>query len=135
MGFADDRLDCQTIPLASATYAGQKFSDVFTPAQQTALGKVFPTGVCDYSKPGRAFQAAVIWLTYQDAGGTVIYGGAALGPSPVSLMFAVAGSILPATGAGPPFAVVAAALLGLAVLLRRGLLGRDSVSGLLRHSD
>jgi hypothetical protein len=36
--------------------------------QQATLREAFPTGVCDYSKPGTGFQVAVPWLTYQDAG-------------------------------------------------------------------
>ncbi len=118
VGFADDRLECQTIPLESYVYAGRKFSDVFTPAQQAALKDPFPTGVCDYSKPGTSFQAAVTWLTYQDGSGKVIYGGAALGASPVSLMAAVAGATLPATGGGA-LTAIAAALVCAALIARR----------------
>ncbi len=84
VGFSDDRLDCQTMPIEEHVYAGKPFSEVFDAAQQAALKKAFPTGVCDYSKPGKGFQAAVTWLTYQDAAGTVVYGGKPLGAAPRS---------------------------------------------------
>lgn len=84
VGFTDDRLDCQTMPIEDHTYAGQAFADVFTPEQQEALRGAFPTGVCDYSKPGVGFQEAVTWLTYQDAAGAVVYGGTPLGAAPLS---------------------------------------------------
>lgn len=99
VGFTDDRLDCQTIPLESAKYANRSFADVFSPAQQATMRAAFPSGVCDYSKPGKGFQDAVVWLTYQDAAGRVIYGGSALGASPTSRLTARAKpGILPATG-------------------------------------
>ena len=59
VGFTDDRLDCQLIPIEQFVYAGKKFSDVFTADQQATLREAFPTGVCDYSKPGTGFQVAV----------------------------------------------------------------------------
>ncbi len=78
---------------------------------------MFPSGVCDYSKPGKGFQPAVTWLTYQDAGGKVVYGGAALGASPLST---VAGTVvLPATGGDASFAPLAVVLLAAAALVRR----------------
>ena len=84
VGFTDDRLDCQTMPIEDFVYAGKKFSEAFTAAQQAALKTAFPTGVCDYSKPGKGFQDAVPWLTYQNANGSVVYGGTPLGAPPVS---------------------------------------------------
>ena len=84
VGFTDDRLDCQTMPITDFVYAGKKFSEVFSAEQQAALKGAFPTGVCDYSKPGKAFADATPWLTYQGARGGVIYGGKALGAPPVS---------------------------------------------------
>ncbi len=84
VGFTDDRLDCQTMPIEDFVYAGKKFSQVFSAQQQAALNKAFPTGVCDYSKPGKGFQDAVPWLTYQQGDGDVVYGGVPLGAPPVS---------------------------------------------------
>ena len=51
----------------------------FSDAQWTALVATFPTGVCDYSRPGVGQQATVPWLTY--AAGP---GGRPLGPAPRS---------------------------------------------------
>jgi hypothetical protein len=98
VGFTDDRLDCETMPIEEFVYAGQAFGDVFDSEQQEALRTAFPDGVCDYSRPGRGFQAAVPWLTYQDATGTVIHGGEPLGASPTSV-FTAGGADSPAAGA------------------------------------
>jgi hypothetical protein len=48
------------------------------------LRKAFPTGVCDYSRPGVGQRGAIGWLTFQDAKGKVVYGGTPLGPAPRS---------------------------------------------------
>ena len=138
VGFTDDRLDCQTMPIEDYDYGGQSFDELFSQSQQEALKTAFPTGVCDYSKPGVGFQAAVTWLTYQDAQGNVIYGGEPMGPAPVSVPFGpartaaapaaapVAGGTaaprsrtLPATGAGGAAALTAVVLLGAGLVLRR----------------
>ena len=47
-----------------------------------ALEKAFPTGVCDWTKPGVEQQATIPWQTYQDGRGAVIYGGRPLGAAP-----------------------------------------------------
>lgn len=131
VGFTDDRLDCELTPLESYDYAGQSFTDVFTPAEQDTLKATYPGGVCDYSKPGKGFQDATTWLSYQDARGNVVYGGRPLGAAPVSVPFrgaaspaagagpGVAAGQLPATGAPVLLAVAASALLGAGVVLRR----------------
>jgi hypothetical protein len=56
----------------------------FTDTQWAALQQAFPTGVCDFSKPGVDQVPTVPWQTYQDDanGGAVIYGGRPLGPAP-----------------------------------------------------
>ena len=87
VGFTDDRLACDTMPVEEFVYAGQSFEEVFTPAQQATLQEVFATGVCDYSKPGIGFQDTIPWLTYQDDAGNVIYGGVPLGDPPLSDYF------------------------------------------------
>ncbi len=84
VGFTDDRLDCQTMPIEQFVYAGKSFADTFDAAQQATLKKTFPTGVCDYSKPGRGFRPAVTWQRYQDTRGAVVYGGVAMGAAPRS---------------------------------------------------
>ncbi len=60
------------------------YSVSFTDAEWRTLQATFPGGVCDYSKPGVDQQPTVPWLTYQDARGHVIYGGAPLGAPPAS---------------------------------------------------
>ena len=52
--------------------------------QWKQLEQAFPTGVCDWSKPGIDQRGAIPWQTYQDAKGNVIYGGRPLGPAPRS---------------------------------------------------
>lgn len=74
-----DQNKCALQPLDRASYRV-----TFTDAQWTELRKAFPTGVCDYSKPGVSQQPTEAWLTYQDAKGHVVYGGRPLGPAPVS---------------------------------------------------
>jgi hypothetical protein len=130
VGFPDDRLDCQTMPIEQFRFAGKSFSEVFSAAQQDALRVTFPTGVCDYSKPGRGFQEAVTWLTYQDAAGQVVVGGRSMGAPPTSVYFvptvqapppaAPAGTVPPAgapagTSAGAPPGTSAGAPAGTSV--------------------
>jgi hypothetical protein len=78
-----DTNKCQLRPMNRADdYGPVGFSD----AEWMRLQAVFPTGVCDFSKPGVDAQPTVPWQTYQDdaAGGAVIYGGTPLGDPPVS---------------------------------------------------
>ncbi|HWG92815.1 MAG TPA: DUF6351 family protein, partial [Mycobacteriales bacterium] len=133
VGFTDDRLDCQTVPLETYDYAGRSFAEVFTPLQQEALRRTFPDGVCDYSRPGKGFQAATTWLTYQDEDGSVVYGGRPLGDAPVSVPFGTASAAapvpatapvaaaraLPATGGASALAAVGLLLVGGAALALR----------------
>lgn len=51
-------------------------------AQWARLQKLYPDGVCDYSKPGVSQQPTIAWQTYQDSNGKVIYGGKALSAAP-----------------------------------------------------
>jgi hypothetical protein len=80
MPVADDHIECQLKPLHRDDYLPVQF----TFEQWAALREVFPTGVCDYTKPGVDKVDTVPWLTYQNARGDVIYGGRPLGPSPAS---------------------------------------------------
>ncbi len=82
-----DANKCQLQPLRRTDYPGITFTD----AQWTELQKTFPTGVCDYSKPGVDQQPTIPWLTYQNAKGHVIYGGKSMGKPPTSREFRVAG--------------------------------------------
>ena len=76
---ATDTMKCQLKPLRRSDYNVQ-----FTPDEWTSLQKAFPSGVCDWSKPGVDQTGAVPWRTYQDAHGNVIYGGRPLGRAPGS---------------------------------------------------
>jgi len=76
----DDVIKCQLKSLRRDDYPV-----TFTDAQWADLQSAFPTGVCDYSKPGVAQTGAVAWQTYQEPDGTVIYGGRAMGSAPTSV--------------------------------------------------
>ena len=78
----DDVMQCSLKPLRRDDY-----NVTFTSAQWAELKQAFPTGVCDYSRPGVAQRGATGWLTYQDAHGRVVYGGKPLGPAPRSSSF------------------------------------------------
>jgi hypothetical protein len=89
----DDVLKCQLKPLDRSSYPV-----TFTDAQWQELQQAFPSGVCDYSKPGVGQGPTTTWKTYQDANGNVIYGGAALGPPPVSVPSGPSPGCPPASG-------------------------------------
>ena len=116
---ADDTLKCQLVPLSKSLYGSVNFTD----AQWTALNKTFPTGVCDYKKPGVGMQKAATWQAYD------VVGGRPLGAAPVSVPFrgqdSTAGSVnpstgrtLPTTGGSTKVAVIGLALVGTAALVR-----------------
>jgi hypothetical protein len=77
---ATDTNKCQLKPLQRSDY----YPIGFTDEQWAQLQETFPTGVCDWSKPGISQQDTIPWQTYQDdsADGAVIYGGRPLGRSP-----------------------------------------------------
>jgi hypothetical protein len=77
---ATDQNKCELKPLLRSDY----YPVTFTDAQWSRLQQAFPTGVCDWGRPGVSQQATIPWQTYQDASGAVIYGGAPLGPPPSS---------------------------------------------------
>jgi hypothetical protein len=79
-GIATDTNRCTLKPLRRTDYYPISFTD----DQWAELVKAFPTGVCDWSKPGIDQQGAIPWQTYQDADGSVVYGGRPLGPAPKS---------------------------------------------------
>jgi hypothetical protein len=72
-----DANKCQLRPLNRAENYGLL---PFTGEQWARLQALFPSGACDYSKPGVEQQGTIRWQTYQDerAGGAVVYGGMAL---------------------------------------------------------
>ena len=53
-------------------------------AEWAQMQKIFPSGVCDWDRPGVGQQPTIPWMTYQAINGTVIYGGRPLGPPPRS---------------------------------------------------
>jgi hypothetical protein len=75
-----DHNKCRLKPLDRRAYGSVSFTD----AQWSALRKAFPSGVCDFSKPGVGQQPTIAWQTYQDAHGKVIYGGRPMGAPPRS---------------------------------------------------
>ena len=128
MGATSDVLKCQLKPLDRQDYAATPLTD----AQWARMQATFPTGVCDYSKPGVGQQPTATWLSYGDSTRHV-YGGTPMAPPPESTPFAVRASgsaagalpVLPATGGGPPAVAAAVLLVALALLRRR----RPSTSG------
>jgi hypothetical protein len=77
-----DNMECQLKPLRQSDY----YPITFTTEQWARLQKVFPTGVCDWSRPGVGQQKTIPWQTYQNdpEGDTVIYGGRPLGRAPAN---------------------------------------------------
>jgi hypothetical protein len=74
-GIATDANKCRLKPLRRTDYYPAEFSD----AQWTRLRQTFPTGVCDWSRPGVSQQDTIPWMTYENA-----VGGKRLGPAPRS---------------------------------------------------
>jgi hypothetical protein len=79
---ATDIEKCQLVPLRRSSF----YPYTFTAAQWATLERTFPSGVCDYSKPGVDQRGTIPWLTYQSdaAGRHVIYGGRPLGRAPAN---------------------------------------------------
>jgi hypothetical protein len=67
---------CQTKPIDFSAYGGVTFDA----AQQARLRAVFPTGVCDWTKPGVGQVPGVPWMTFADGPG-----GKPLPPAPTSV--------------------------------------------------
>jgi hypothetical protein len=75
---ATDQEKCQLKPLRQSDY----YPVTFSVQEWLELQHMFPNGGCDYSRTGVDQQPTVPWQTYQNASGTVIYGGNPLGPAP-----------------------------------------------------
>jgi hypothetical protein len=75
---ATDTQRCKLEPLRQADY----YPITFTDQDWATLAQAFPTGVCDWSEPGVDQQPTIPWLTYQNANGSVVYGGKRLGAAP-----------------------------------------------------
>ena len=76
----DDTIKCELKPLRRENYAPVEFTD----DQWKAMQETYPTGVCDYSKPGVDRVKTQAWQSYQDEDGKVVYGGRPLGAVPRS---------------------------------------------------
>jgi len=59
----DDIVKCHLKPIDRADYAVP-----FDPAQWARLARIFPGGVCDYSRPGVGKRAPQTWLSYPRPG-------------------------------------------------------------------
>ncbi len=75
---ATDQNRCQLKPLRRSDY----YPIDFTASQWSALKGAFPTGVCDWERPGVSQRDTIPWLTYQEPDGHVVYGGERLGAAP-----------------------------------------------------
>jgi hypothetical protein len=73
---ASDIMKCRLKPLVRSDYAPVLFSD----AQWAALRATFPTGVCDWTRPGVAQRLNNAWQSYERGPG-----GRPLGPPPQSV--------------------------------------------------
>jgi hypothetical protein len=73
---ATDNNKCRLKPLRRSEYTPIQFTD----DEWTTLVKAFPTGVCDWSRPGVDQQSTIPWMTYQDR-----VGGRPLGAAPASV--------------------------------------------------
>jgi len=61
----NDVLSCQLVPLDRSSYTTLGGLPVpFTDAQWATLERTFPSGVCDWSKPGVGQGTAATWLAY-----------------------------------------------------------------------
>ncbi len=76
---ATDNNKCQLKPLRRTDYLP---AVTFSDADWASLQSAFPTGVCDWGKPGVDQRPTLPWRTYQDAAGKVVYRGASLGAAP-----------------------------------------------------
>jgi hypothetical protein len=71
---SENILKCQLKPFSADDYNG-----LLSATQLTRLQAVFPTGVCDWSKPGQYQHPATSPMRYEAGPG-----GKALGPPPTS---------------------------------------------------
>lgn len=112
---ANDVVKCRLKPLNKADY-----QVTFTDADWAQLQQAFPTGVCDYTRPGVSQAASVPWQTYAYGPG-----GRPLGVAPVSVPFRAAGAQVQSSGVAArlPSTGAPAALAGLAALATLAAMG------------
>ena len=70
VSLASNNLKCQLKPVDAAEY-----KVAISATELTRLKSIFPSGVCDYAKPGVSFAKVVPWASF--------------GPSKVNLVFDV----------------------------------------------
>jgi hypothetical protein len=105
---ASDIMKCRLKPLVRSDYAAIQFTD----AQWTALSAAFPSGVCDWSKPGVAQQQTLAWQSYD------VPGGEPLGAAPASVPFNDVTPAVPEVPWAVLLPLVAAAVLVISVRVR-----------------
>ncbi len=117
MPLSENIVKCQLVPIEDFDYGDV----VFTDEQMAALKAAFPTGVCDYTKPGVHQQDTVAWQTYATGPGGTPLGAApvSVGYGPAVLGVVAAAEPLPATGGGMALAGLAAMGLSVATRIRR----------------
>jgi hypothetical protein len=76
-GMAANTLKCRLKALRQLDYNVQ-----FSAEEWTRLKRAFPSGVCDWTRPGEAQQRSVPWMTYAHGPG-----GSPLGPAPRAQRF------------------------------------------------
>ena len=119
-----DQNACALKPLRRDDYPSVAFTD----EEWAALQTVFPSGVCDFSKPGIDQQPTIPWQTYKDK-----IGGRPLGPAPASapitgssVLGEKVGKPLPATGVRDSLWIALGSIaLGLALTLGLALSRRS----------
>jgi hypothetical protein len=81
-----DNAACRLKPLDRSSYrllvGSVPVPIPFTDDQWSRMEAEFPSGVCDYSKPGIGQQDTIAWQAYARPDGSVIYGGKSLGDAP-----------------------------------------------------
>ncbi|MCU1602705.1 MAG: hypothetical protein JWO22_3414, partial [Frankiales bacterium] len=76
----NDILKCRLKPIVASDYGVLGL----TAGQLAALRRVFPSGVCDWSKRGVGQQPVQAWQTYASSSGAVVYGGRPMPAAPRS---------------------------------------------------
>jgi hypothetical protein len=101
-GPASDVMKCQLKPLVQSDFT----PIAFTAAQWTALQATYPSGVCDWTKPGVDQQPTIGWQTYEHGPG-----GEPLGAPPLSEPLDAVTPVVPEVPLALVLPVLAAALL------------------------
>lgn len=79
---ANDRVACQLKAVDPGDYRDSLGLPTLSATQIAVVRTIFPSGVCDFAKPGQGQGPATTWLSYNDAAGQVVYGGRKLPAAP-----------------------------------------------------